>query len=77
MHRLVGGCDGRYGRLVHPIHLHHDEPDTLSPATAAAFDADVPGVAVAPSGEFLPGAALPSTVVHDTERERDDRSPVS
>ncbi|MBT2503626.1 hypothetical protein [Curtobacterium sp. ISL-83] len=42
----------------------HDEPSGLTPATAAAFDADVPGVAIAPGGEFLPDAEVPPAVVH-------------
>ncbi|MBT2501683.1 hypothetical protein [Curtobacterium sp. ISL-83] len=42
----------------------HSEADDLTPATAAAFDADVPGVPVAPGGEFFPSIEVPPMVVH-------------
>ena len=40
------------------------EADDLTPATAAAFDADVPGVYVVPGGEFFPSIEAPPMVVH-------------
>jgi hypothetical protein len=50
----------------------HSEADDLRPATAAAFDADVPGVHVAPGGEFFPSAEVPPMVVYAAAGDRID-----
>ncbi|WP_181420052.1 hypothetical protein [Curtobacterium sp. MCPF17_003] len=57
---------------MHPAEPHHTEPEELTPATASAFDGAVPGVLVAPGGEFLPQSGTPSTVVHEHEQSPED-----
>jgi hypothetical protein len=53
---------------VDPAATHHPEPDGLTPATAAAFDADVPGALIAPGGgEYLPIDEIPPESVHEAE----------
>jgi hypothetical protein len=45
--------------------MHHTDADKLTPATAEAIDASVPGTEGASSAEFLPDVNVPSDVVHE------------